>query len=238
MKAQVAQILGAAILAALVTAPTKALADDDAVKYKQPAMDVTVIGCVQKETDYRRNHDLGKGGPIGFGSGLGDEYVLINATRVNTANPDIPIADCSAETTGEAFELTGGGEKDIKPFLGHFVEINGKMKKATVKTNVNGTPVPKPTGGGWDTTGQDLELFEVEPSAVRDYVRPPVVMVIPAPAPEAAYVPPAPAPEPQPEATSGREELPKTASSMPSVILVGALLLAAAFGIRIARAAL
>src|SRR6184192_2007217 len=43
-----------------------------------PAGTMTFVGCLVKETDYRAAHNLGKGA-LG-GAGLGDEFVLVDAT--------------------------------------------------------------------------------------------------------------------------------------------------------------
>jgi len=224
------------LLVAFAATPRSAAADDDN-KYKQPASQVTVVGCVQREKDYRHAHNKGDR------PGLGDEYVLINAREIRPGSSVPAAPDCSSElTTGGAYELTGGHEKTIRPFLGQFVEISGKMKKARVKASKTNSFAPHPTGGF--LSAGDLKLFEIEVQSVREAtIEPPVAYAppIPAPPPVAAVEPapapaPEPAPEPQPTATAGRETLPKTASPMPTIGLVGLLLLAAAFTLRSCRA--
>ena len=41
---------------------------------------VTVAGCIQRETDYRRARDAGRGGVAGTGVGAANEFVLLNAS--------------------------------------------------------------------------------------------------------------------------------------------------------------
>src|SRR5687767_2628717 len=45
-----------------------------------PEQQLTIVGCVQSEADYRRAQDAGKGGVAGTGVGVGNEFVLINAS--------------------------------------------------------------------------------------------------------------------------------------------------------------
>ena len=44
---------------------------------------VTVVGCVVRESDYRKMQDAGKGGVAGTGLGAGNEFVLTNASMAN-----------------------------------------------------------------------------------------------------------------------------------------------------------
>jgi hypothetical protein len=234
----------ASLVVAFLAAPRSAAADPPQHKVRQPATQVRLVGCVQREIDYRRAHHSGKGGPLATGAGLGDEYILVNASSLAPGEyAPAPINCSSGATTGEAYELTGGHEKSAKPFLGHWVEVTGTMKKARVVVGTSGTGAPRPTAGV-DPLQQDLRLFEIEVSSVRDAVMAPIAAAPPEPAPEppiAANEPPPaaapePAPEPEPVATSGREELPKTASPMPLVGLFGLLFIAAATAVRSFRA--
>jgi hypothetical protein len=124
---------------------------------KQPETPVTLVGCIQREADYRKTHDLDKGaGKTGIGLGRGDEYVLINASRGTTASPNI---DCSFQGSTEAYELTGRQEHDLKPYVGKVVQITGTMKQAKTKPLASGEQAPT---GGFDPLKKDLRLFEVE----------------------------------------------------------------------------
>ena len=201
----------------------------------QAAMDITVIGCVIREREYRKVHHSGKGGAFGFGIGGGNEYILVGAIRLPSRLP-LPAAGqpCDPTIGGDAYELTGKGESSLlRPYLGHWVELTGLLKRAEITKETRGTANPRPTGGKgpfW----QDLKIFEINVYAAKDYV-PPVVAVIPPPIEERAEAVPPPAPEPQPEATAGREELPKTASEMPLVGLLGFFFFSAAIALRFAH---
>jgi len=206
---------------------------------------VTAVGCLQREKDYRHAHDSGGGRP-----GQGNEYILVNAT-VGVASMHVEpateaeSANCLASPdTGQAIELTGHGEKDLDPLVGRRVVIGGMLKNAkhdpeAVGTSGSFTPVPR-SGGH---LGSELHLREinVDSFALAPVLAPRAIeepAIAPAePAPIAAA--PEPAPEPAPEApapqVAAAPELPKTASPLPTIGLIGLLSLAGAFGLRLFR---
>lgn len=47
---------------------------------QETGQQVTVTGCIQREADYRRAHEQGRGGAMGTGVGAGNEFVLANAS--------------------------------------------------------------------------------------------------------------------------------------------------------------
>jgi hypothetical protein len=188
---------------------------------------ITLVGCIQREADYRRTHDLGRGGVAGTGLGRGNEYVLINASRVGSAAAAAPAdLDCSFEATTEAYELTGDRERNLEPFVGRVVRINGMLKEADTEP-VGTSGVSRPTGGV-DPLGQDLRLFEVNATSFQEVAG--AVQALSPAAPAQA------APNAQPIGTAGTEEqLPRTASPLPIAGVLGLLSLGGAFGLRALR---
>jgi len=201
-------------------------------------MSVTAVGCLQSEREYRRQNESSKF--AGTGYGLNNEYVLIDAV---IGGPDLniePITEQEAAScvtgrgAGQAFELTGHGEGDLSPFLGRRVVIHGMLKHAkhdTGPVGTSGTFTPVPTGGG-PSLGSDLDLREINvesASLVPIRAIPEAAPVIhgapeePAPAPApVAEAPQAPAPvAPAPQAPVA--PLPKTASAVPAIGLIGLL---------------
>ena len=190
---------------------------------KQPATPVTLVGCLQREADYRKTHDLGKGGTVNTGLGGGDEYVLINASRGASASADV---DCSFQGSTEAYELTGKREHDLKPYIGKVVQISGTMKEAKTQPLPSGEQAPT---GGFDPLKKDLRLFEVE---VTSFQAPEPVTGASAPA--AAAAEPVPQ-EPPRQIARAETELPQTASPIPLAGLAGLFSLAGALGARMLR---
>ena len=220
--------------------PSSAQANNDT----QAGTPITLVGCIQRDTDYRRANDSGRGGVAATGAGLGNEYVLVNASSAGTGSTGPASADCSAATGGTAYELTGKGEPDLERFVGKRIELVGMLKRGSSNTPVGtsgGTTADRPSGG-FDPLGQDLRIPEVELTSVREFAAAPA-----AAPPEAA--PPAPRPEPTPQAqtpapqqpqrpdpaVSPQIELPRTASPIPLAGLAGLLSLCSAAGLRAYR---
>ena len=156
MNIRVACGLTAAALSSLLG--TQAYAKDD---LKAEATPIALAGCIQRETEYRQQNNSGKGGFLGFGGGLGDEYVLVNASR----GVDGVFGDCTTATGGEAYELTGSAEDDLESFVGQRVAITGTRKEAEIDVETG-----RPTGGR--QAGDDLKLFEVEVASFRPLAAP------------------------------------------------------------------
>jgi len=219
----------ALVTAALVTVLSTETYARDTIK--TPKTPISLIGCIQREADYRRQHGSGKGGFLGFGGGLGNEYVLINTS------PRRGSRDCATASSGEAYELTGSEEGDLKPFVGQRVAITGTRKAAEIDT-VTG----RPTGGR--QAGYDLRLFEVDVDSFRAVPEVRTRTVTRFQEPPAARESgrqvnrnrSAQAPiQRRQDVDANVDPLPDTASSLPLVGLVGLLSLAAALTLRVAR---
>jgi hypothetical protein len=127
---------------------------------------VTVVGCIVRESDYRKATDAGKGGVAGTGVGAGNEYVLTNASMsTGAAGSAVGTAGAAA---GAAYELTGSNEGQAKEFVGKRVEISGTLKAAEVSA---AGPTGGPTAGkppsGVDVASKDLKLRELEVATVK-----------------------------------------------------------------------
>ena len=244
-----AAIVGAALLASATafaqttTAPNTTTTSSSTTRAQResPAQPVTLIGCVQKESDYRKAHNIKKGGGLNMGIGDGDEFMLINATRVSGGVPAVTtVGDCTGGS-GEAIELTGPKEEQFKNFVGKRVEVSGTQKRARIDAS------GRPTGGS-APGGGELKLFEVEVASVREAAvataqvqRSETPVQTPAPATTAPAPAATPAPEPAPTATAGQQQqpapaqtsaLPRTASPLPLYELASLLCFGGAYGVR------
>jgi hypothetical protein len=184
---------------------------------------ITLIGCVQREGNYRRTHDLGRGGAVGTGLGRGNEFVLINASAAGNAPASASI-DCSFEGSPETYELTGDRERDLEPFVGKVVQITGRIKDAATRS-VGTSGRTEPTGG-FDPLGGDLRVRELELTSFQE-----VAASRPA-APAAQSPAPARTSPPSPAEPAAAEQLPRTASPAPLMALIGLLSLGGALGLK------
>lgn len=98
----------AAVIVAFYSASVPAFADVGSEAGKE----VRVVGCVQWESDYRRERHEGSGGALGTGIGVGNEFVL---TMVKPA----------ATRKATAYSITGDREKELGRRIGQQVEVIG-----------------------------------------------------------------------------------------------------------------
>jgi hypothetical protein len=128
---------------------------------KQGEQQITVSGCVQREADYRRAQDKGRGGVAGTGLGVENEYVLTNLSITGESG----TSGIDATT---AYELTGENEKLAGPHVGHRVEISGTLKAAEVSaTGATGGATAGTPPRGVDVASKDLRLRELEVATVK-----------------------------------------------------------------------
>ena len=181
---------------------------------------VTLVGCVMRESEYRQATDAGKGGPANTGIGRSDEFVLIHAKK--GAGP-APATCSAAKGTGEAYEVVGSHEKELEEYVNKAVEIRGTLKGADPFAAQQGAP-------GADPLKQGLKISQVDIASLRAA---PAGQTAAAAAPAQ---PPAPAPQPAPpsqqSAAAPRQNLPRTASPLPLAGLLGLLSLVTGLALR------
>jgi hypothetical protein len=96
--------------------------------------EVTLIGCVELERDYRARKESGRGGALGSGVGVGNEFVLTNAKAVPAGGRRGQAAGTGG---GEDYQLTGKLEKDFLRHVGRQVEVIGIIEKDASMPKVN-----------------------------------------------------------------------------------------------------
>lgn len=113
--------LGAGVLAAITWLPLSATAQ------ATREGEVTLIGCVELERDYRARKESGRGGVLGSGVGVGNEFVLSNAKPVPGGRGQ---AVGTAGAPGSDYFLGGKLEKDFLRHVGRQVEVIATVTKA------------------------------------------------------------------------------------------------------------
>lgn len=153
----------------------------DAARPSDTQSQMTLVGCVQREADYRQAKDAGQGGAAGTGVGAGNEFVLVSASnkaaagsQAGATSPGQTVGTSGA--AGEAYELTGSGEGQLAQHVGKRVEIMGRVKDSagsattgsTTGAAAGSTAGRTPEPGRTPVVGQDLNLKEFEVVSVRE----------------------------------------------------------------------
>ncbi len=96
--------------------------------------EVTVIGCVELETDYRKRMTAGRGGVLGSGVGAADEFVI---TNIRPSASDSPRGTAGGGSRGAAatsgggvYSLTGPLEANLKREINRQVQVVGVIENA------------------------------------------------------------------------------------------------------------
>lgn len=174
MKSHVpASLCFAGMLACGAAAIAQAQAQPQTAPAGQSASDkeVTITGCVQREADYRKAKDAGRGGVAGTGVGAGNEFVLTDASSASSAAPAAERAQTGTSGAGSmAYELTGPNEGQASQYVGRRVQIVGKLKAAEIdaagRTTGGATAGAPPAGV--DVASKDLKLRELEVTSVKE----------------------------------------------------------------------
>jgi hypothetical protein len=87
--------------------------------------EVTVIGCVMFEKDYRKLHNDGKGGVLGTGIGEAGEFVLVDASSPKNVDKS-PVVTTASKTA--TYALTGKLEKNFAENVNRQVEVVGTLR--------------------------------------------------------------------------------------------------------------
>jgi hypothetical protein len=139
-----------ALLSAAVWAGLASAAGAQQPNQKEPKRSdldvITVTGCVEKEADYRASISSGKGGVLGTGVGVGDEFVLRSVQTV-TADTLKPIGT-SAKNYEEVYKVTGNLEHELDKAIGHKVAVSGyvEVEKSNGSDKVKDLPNFKAVG--------------------------------------------------------------------------------------------
>jgi len=210
-------------MAAFAQSPQSSSPSPAAQQSTAPAgSQVTLVGCVMRESEYRQATDAGKGGPANTGIGRSDEFVLIHAKK--GAGP-APATCSAAKGTGEAYEVVGSHEKDLEQYVNKAVEIRGTLKGPDPFAAQQGAP-------GADPLKQGLKISQVDIASLRAASAGQTAAAAAPPAQPAAPAPQAAPPSQQSAAAAPRQNLPRTASPLPLAGLLGLLSLVTGLALR------
>jgi LPXTG-motif cell wall-anchored protein len=217
-------IVSAAAFAQAAFAQSEKAAPPSSTQAENAGGSMTVVGCLIREADYRKAHNLGKGA-LG-GVGLGDEFVLVDAMPASNSTAAPSSGTCTETGAGKAYRTTGKLEEQLKPFVGHRIEVTGQFDhERDAKTAAGETDAKLPP---------EIRIASYRAASGRQ--APATASAAPA-SPPAAQQPPVGS-APQTVASNQapeRQNLPKTATNEPLIALIGLMCLSAAFGVHFLR---
>jgi hypothetical protein len=130
--------------------------------------EITVTGCLMREAEYRKLHNAGRGGVLGSGVGVGDEFVLANAMptrntpegrRGGQRGDRVTGRPVGVGTTGSAagrnYALTGPAERNLVSDIGRMVQVVGKVENAGKAADADAAveDLPRITISVWHPVG-------------------------------------------------------------------------------------
>ena len=118
-----------AVAALLLAGPAAADQQNPNSRAAGSTPEITLIGCVESEKDYRNRLGAAKGGPAGSGAGQSNEYVLAFA-KAGSADGSAPSRKEAVGTAGQSgdYLLTGKSETELKQAVGRQVEVVGTVE--------------------------------------------------------------------------------------------------------------
>jgi hypothetical protein len=108
---------------------------------------ITVIGCVQRESDYRSQTADGKGGIAGTGVGAGNEVVLRSLRTVS--NETLKPTATSGIAADEVYSVTGNLESEMVRAVGRQVAVSGYVETAPSQGTEKTKDLPRLNAAGW-----------------------------------------------------------------------------------------
>jgi len=128
--------------AAAAQAPTRSAADI-----------ITVVGCVQRETEYRSQIADGRGGTAGSGLGAGNEFVL-RSVRAVTSGTLKPTGTVGATRFEDVYSVTGNLEREMEKAIGRQVAASGYVEVDTSAGTSKVKDLPRLNAAGWHVVSE------------------------------------------------------------------------------------
>ena len=123
---------------------------------------ITVVGCVQKEADYRAQKSDSKGGVANTGVGVANEFVLRGA---HTVSPDTYKPIRTTEGLGETvYSLTGKLESEVAKSVGHQIAVSGYVVVADSEGTQKVKDLPMLNVDGWHEVSSSCDAKPAAPA--------------------------------------------------------------------------
>jgi len=112
---------------------------------------ITVLGCVQREADYRAEIQQSKGGIAGTGIGAGHQFVL---RRVEHSSNDTLKPRGTSGRFEDVYTITDKLEGEMDRGVGHEVAVSGYVEVAATDGTKKVEDLPRLNVVGWNITSQ------------------------------------------------------------------------------------
>ena len=147
---------------ALAISPTVALAGtpQDKPPTRTAADVITVLGCVQREADYRAEVQESKGGIAGTGIGVGHQFVL---RQVEHSSNDSLKPRGTSGRFEDVYTITGNLESEMEKAVGHEVAVSGYVEVADSDGTKKVEDLPRLNALGWNVTAQACRPAKAKP---------------------------------------------------------------------------
>ena len=113
---------------------------------------ITVVGCVQREAEYRTQVADGKGGTAGTGLGAGNEFVLrgVRTVATETLKPTgRPNTDFE-----DVYSVTGNMESEMAKAIGRQVAVSGFVEVDASAGTAKVKDLPRLNAAGWHVVSE------------------------------------------------------------------------------------
>jgi len=146
--------LGAPIALALMVASTSVAARQTGLtdlKAHEKETIVSIVGCVELESDFRKRTGDKRGGTLTTGAGTGNEFVLTYARSVPNGGIKTDTSFETVGTTGleEVYTVTGNREDALKREVGRQVEVMGYVEVDNSKGTLKVKDLPRLNASSW-----------------------------------------------------------------------------------------
>jgi hypothetical protein len=141
----------------------------------QTQQQVTLVGCIQREAEYRQAAGSGRGGALGTGAGVGNEFVLVNASMGSSSGSPSAMggtstspssgtgtASATAGTTGTTAGTTAAGTTSTSPTTGAAGTTSGTASTPSPSSSASSTSSMSGAGKAYALSGsreKDLEQY-------------------------------------------------------------------------------
>ena len=98
--------------------------------------EIRIVGCVQWEKEYRRDRNEGRGGALGTGAGVANEFVLTGVKPEGARK-------------ATAYSITGDREKELGRRIGQQIEVIGVIEDEGKADSERFGDLPRIKMTGW-----------------------------------------------------------------------------------------